>query len=459
MANFSIVSSNSTFGAPPAGSQDIVLGSIAVGNGNILIAVVSTTELSHTDHIVSGGSGTWTKIYGIDGTSALPQRQSVWWRPVEAGDGSSVTITGTVTGATVSFRVSAVQIAPSTNYNAELADFAVAEGGVGVGTNLSSGNTSNITESDLLVVGVGSLSVGLPNPTTIAFTPAKQNNFVEIPTGSLGQGHIVGFDTAGEAAGVKSVTLTADGATVIGPHGGACGVVVFQSTVTEITGTGAITTGATQVSGTGAVTDLSTGTGASVTPAADISGTGTRQSTGTGAIIAPAADVSGTAQRESTGTGAINVPAADVSGAGNVGALITGTGAINATAADVSGTGNIVDLITGTGAIEIGPVEIGGTGQRVITGTGNIQVGEIVVSGFGEPNLGRLPRGAGKQKRQPEPQLPEAKTQGRVTGPQRMRELARQQMEREEQLERLRYEESLKQQRIVDDAVAMLLLS
>lgn len=427
MTSFSIASSITGETGGFFDFATVTLPSVTVGNGNILFAVLSSQQdLSHTTHSVSGGGGAWTKLYGFDSFSdpdtatAFGQVQSVWWRRALPTDPASLSITGSIPGEQSGLRLSVVQIAPASAYSAEFADFSAATSGPVHWDGLNSGDTSNISASDLLVIGVGTGSLGFTAPTSIAFTPAKDNNLVQLTLPF----EIIGFDTAGQGPGVKSATISSDGGGIF-PVNGICGVVVFQPAA--VTGTGVVELGAAEVSGTGSAV-ASTGTGDIDIAATEVNGAGLVSDliTGTGAINFEPAQVDGVGQRAATGTGAIDIAATQVSGVGLIAEVITGTGVTIVPPAEVSGAGFIAQSI----------------------GSGDITFRAVTVNGFGEPNLGRVHRGAGK-----------AKQYGRITGPQRLRERTRKRKEKEAELERLAAEAMAERLRIENDAIAMLLLS
>lgn len=431
MATFSIASSGSQYGSSPT----VSFSDITLGNGNFLVAVVSSREpnVSHTSHTLNDGRFMWTKIYGFDNelssTTGAAHSQSVWWRPVKTGENASLSVDSAVveSGSAYQHRLSAFQIAPSTVFPAGVVTSTAAGSGTSDWNDLNSGNTSNanalitIDELDpvygnldripgsldstrfsdgLLVLCIGSCSNSSNSgelPTTANFDGSK--DVVSRAVGSADEvATVLAFQSDGQTSGVKTATIDTNGAN----NPGVAGVVVFRN-------------------------------------AAD-----------TGDVLLSPVEISGIAQRGSTGTGALTTPAAEVSGLGGIGGQAVGIGNTQTPVTQVSGVAQRHSV--GTGDVIIPAVEVDGEAIRAIGGVGNIIISPVTVNGFGEPILTRPPRGAGKSKQRREP------SRERPMGPQQLRE--RKRIEREKELERERLEAQAVAQRMrdVDNAVAMLLL-
>ena len=291
MATFSLVSSGSQEALNPSAT----LSGVTVGNGNILFAVLCSQDVgvSHTAHSVAGGASGWTKIFGSDFiiTSTLGSATSVWWRPVEAGDPSSLVVSSSITGTTLASRLTVAQIEPSTFYVAELADFSATTDATGLDGQVS-GDTSNIldpTGENLLVLGVAAGNIAISGVLTTAFTPATDNLVQGLGTDTSGITTAIGFNNS-EGPGVKSVTVT-DPA---GLSFGTAGVVVFRN-LAPTTAAGALALPAAQISGTAIAQTENFATGQVLLPAAQIFGSSTAatEHIGTGEVILPALQVRG----------------------------------------------------------------------------------------------------------------------------------------------------------------------
>ena len=371
MATFSIVSSNSAEAVTPA----FGLSSIAVGTGNILLAVISSNELgtSPASHSMGPGTGVWTRI--LDSSfqiGSFNTTNSVWWRPVQPGDSSPLLLGSVVSGGTIPHRLTVLQIAPSTSYDSRFIE-SVSNAALATIDNVSSGDTSFITDSsgeNLLVVGVagGSLGNETSNPV---FTPAK-DNFRQDAGEIGGLLTLIGFDDS-DLPGIKSVTVS-------DPTGGITGfvgVVVFRNADTH-TGTGAINLASTEVSGTGSVEVVVAAAGAIDFAPVDISGTVVKLVIGDGDVNFSSTEVVGTVSRASVGAGVVNFSSTETVGTGF--RISTGAGVVNFSSTEAAGTGSRTSV--GAGDINLFSVETVGVGSRAATGTGIISFPPVEASGI-----------------------------------------------------------------------------
>ena len=239
MTTFSIAGS----GAGSSGGADpSTVTRTAGGTGRLWVAVLhERSGLGHSGHSVSDdNAGTWTKQGSLDSELADANARhslSIWTHVTVSADTSSTVITGDA-GAGNS-RLYLYEINPSASYDWTFVETALDTSGTGDWDGQTSGNTSNISGSDLFVMGFGASRLGAGPTTTTTLTQTQNHtDFGGSQHTYFGCGAV---DQAGQAGGVKSTTLTVTGGGSGNSDEGIVGVIVFQDGSSGHTATSTLT--------------------------------------------------------------------------------------------------------------------------------------------------------------------------------------------------------------------------
>lgn len=332
-------------------------------------------------------SGARGHIYGSEGTWA--------W-----GSGAAANLTDTVPNTdlgnywdTFTSFTNWHQLVPDTNSSFVTAGrgthaAALASGGGGGEYNSSDPQDQYVTAS---ITPDGTLAV--------VYFPVDQT--ITVDDTELGAGYTATWVDPTNGATSSATIASTYSPTGTNALGGADWLLVFESTASDVTGSGSVVAPAATVAGTGAVTV--SGTGALSAPSATATGAGTVVVTGTGAVSAPAATASGSGEVFVTGTGtsvaspavaagtggvvvegsgSVTAPSAVVDGVGSIGAApVTGSGTAVAPEAQASGTGSVV--VSGSGVTSAPSALAAGSGTVTVAGTGSVSAAAAVASGAG----------------------------------------------------------------------------
>ena len=223
--NFTMTDIGNAYGDPSAATVT------ATTVGAIMVATIGgRSAIAHANHTLSdnaGGAG-WTKVIGHDQELADANARhavSVWWREVVSGD-TSGTFTLTADDGDIATKgLTCVQIVPDASMTWVYEDGVFADSGTADWDGLSSGNTPSLSGSDLLLIAVGSARNDTPVGTTaIAFTNINDQQVVNI-RGDQQICQALSIESAGQAGGVKTTTITASNSYV---QEGAVGIVAFS---------------------------------------------------------------------------------------------------------------------------------------------------------------------------------------------------------------------------------------
>ena len=198
--------------------------------GAIMVATIGgRSATAHANHTLSdnaGGAG-WTKVIGHDQELADANARhtvSVWWREVVSGDTSGTFTLTADDGDTTNKGLTCVQIVPDASMTWVYEDGVFADSGTVDWDGTSSGNTPSISGSDLLLIAIADGRAGASSyATSISFTNINDQQVVNL-RGANEIAQALSIESAGQAGGVKTTTITTGSSS----QEGAVGIVAFS---------------------------------------------------------------------------------------------------------------------------------------------------------------------------------------------------------------------------------------
>lgn len=196
--------------------EDPVTLSVSATEGDLMVVLLGersgTTE---ADYVCTDPNGTWIKAVGYDneiGDSGARISMAMFYRLATATDESAFTVTGdngTTNGKFMSF----TSWTPSADYDFTLEETAADGSGTVDWDGTSSGNTPSVSGSDLFEIAVGACRDGGDQPTAggTNFTAQLDDDTLHLSGGSSNVHFALGIEANGQAGGVKTATINADG--------------------------------------------------------------------------------------------------------------------------------------------------------------------------------------------------------------------------------------------------------